>query len=155
MIGFRRATPADAVGLTELTLASKAYWGYDQDFMDRARPSLTVTRDYLDANECWIAESDEDAVGWFSLVRQTGGVLLDNFFVDPAHIGSGVGRLMWQESLARAEASGATRLTLEADPNAAGFYEQMGARLIGSVRAPITNRELPLYEVLIKTKGSG
>jgi GNAT superfamily N-acetyltransferase len=82
------------------------------------------------------------------------GLLLDNFFLLPAHIGSGVGRLMWDEALRRAEAAGAERMTLEADPNAAGFYERMGARPTGSVTATDTGRRLPVYEVrLIREKG--
>jgi len=51
-------------------------------------------------------------------------------------------------------------MTLEADPNAAGFYERMGARRTGSVRAPDTGRELPVYEMKVnrdgsRTRGSG
>ena len=44
---------------------------------------------------------------------------------------------------------GADRLTMESDPNAAGFYERMGARRTGSVTAPSTGRELQVYEVLL------
>ena len=142
--------------MTALTLASKAHLGYDRGFMDLARPSLTITQEYLEANESWVAEIDGETVGWFSLVAIPDGLLLDNFFVLPAHIGSGVGRLMWQEALNRAAAHGAERMTLEADPNAAGFYERMGARLTGSAKAPATGRELPVYEVgLAKTRKSG
>ena len=147
MVTFRPASPEAAEELTALTLASKAHWGYDEDFMARARPSLTVTPEYLEANDCWIAEIDSATVGWFSLVPIPGGLLLDNFFLLPAHIGSGIGRLMWEESVKRAEAQGAKRMTLEADPNAAGFYERMGARFSGSVKAPATGRDLPVYEV--------
>ena len=158
MVTFRRAAPEAAEELTALTLASKAHWGYDQDFMDLARPSLTVTPEYLEVNDCLVAEIDGATVGWFSLVPVPDGLLLglllDNFFLLPAHIGSGVGRLMWDEALRRAEAAGAERMTLEADPNAAGFYERMGARLTGSVTAPDTGRRLPVYEVrLIREKG--
>jgi GNAT superfamily N-acetyltransferase len=115
--------------------------------MKVARPGLTVTPGYLEANECWVAEVDGATLGWFSLVPIADGLLLDNFFVSPSHIGSGVGRLMWGEAVRRAEAAGVGRMTLEADPNAAGFYERMGARRTGSVRAPDTGRELPLYEM--------
>jgi hypothetical protein len=38
VVTFRRAAPEAAEELTALTLASKAHWGYDQDFMDLARP---------------------------------------------------------------------------------------------------------------------
>ena len=81
------------------------------------------------------------------------GLQLDNFFLLPAHIGSGLGRLMWDEALRRAEAEGVERMTLEADPNAAGFYERMGARLTGSATAPDTGRQLPVYEIRIKKSG--
>jgi GNAT superfamily N-acetyltransferase len=149
MITYRRTSPEDAVGLTELTIASKAHWGYDQDFMERARSSLTVTREYLAANDCWVAELDSGAIGWFSLVAVPEGRLLDHFWLLPVHIGIGLGRQMWQQALSRATAMGAERLILEADPNAAGFYECMGARRIGSVTAQSTGRQLPLYEVLL------
>jgi GNAT superfamily N-acetyltransferase len=160
MATFRRASPDEAEGLTAITLESKAHWGYDAEFMDLARRSLTVTPEYLEANECWIAEVDGDTVGWFSLVPIADGLLLDNFFLLPAHIGSGLGRLMWNEAVRRAGAAGVGRMTLEADPNAAGFYERMGARRTGSVRAPDTGRELPLYEMKLnreggRTRGSG
>jgi GNAT superfamily N-acetyltransferase len=147
MLTFRRASPEEAEALTELTIASKAHWGYDQDFMERARSSLTVTREYLEANQCWVAELDGGAIGWFSLVEQPRGLLLDNFWLLPVHIGLGHGRHMWREALSRAAAMGAERLILEADPNAAGFYERMGARRTGSVTTASTGRELPLYEV--------
>jgi GNAT superfamily N-acetyltransferase len=154
VVTFHRAPPKVAEELTALTLESKAHWGYDQAFMEVARPSLTVTPEYLETNECWIAESDGKTVGWFSLVPIPDGLLLDNFFLLPAHIGSGVGRLMWDQAVDRAEARGVERMTLEADPNAAGFYERMGARLTGSVTAPGTGRQLPVYEVqLIRKKG--
>jgi GNAT superfamily N-acetyltransferase len=144
---FRRASPDAADELTALTLASKAHWGYDAVFMEVARASLTVTPEYLEAHDCWIAEVDGKTVGWFSLVAIADGFLLDNFFLLPASIGSGVGRLMWDQAVDRAKALGAKRMTLEADPNAAGFYERMGARLTGSAKAPDTGRELPTYEI--------
>jgi GNAT superfamily N-acetyltransferase len=160
MARFRRASPDEAEGLTALTVESKAYWGYDAEFMNVARRGLTVTPEYLEANQCWVAEVDGATVGWFSLVTIADGLLLDNFFVGASHIGSGLGRLMWEQALRRAEAAGVGRVTLEADPNAAGFYERMGARRTGSVRAPDTGRELPIYEVKLtneggRTRGSG
>ena len=156
VVTFRRAAPEVAGELTAVTLASKAHWGYDEAFMEKARPSLTVTAEYLEANDCWVAHIDGKMVGWFSLVAIPKGLLLDNFFLLPAHIGSGVGRLMWKKALQRAQALGAERMTLEADPNAAGFYERMGARLTGTVRAADTGRDLPLYEVqLIRRRGAG
>ena len=50
MATFRRASATEAESLTALTLESKAHWGYDAEFMALARPSLTVTPEYLEAN---------------------------------------------------------------------------------------------------------
>jgi GNAT superfamily N-acetyltransferase len=149
MVAFRRAAPDESRRISELTFASKAHWGYDEAFMERARQDLAVTREYLEANECWVADSDGEVVGWFSLVDMPGSLRLDNFFLLPGHIGSGLGRRMWEQALTRAAERGADRLMLESDPNAAGFYERMGARHTGSVTAPSTGRELPVYEVLL------
>jgi GNAT superfamily N-acetyltransferase len=149
VLGFRRASPDDAGRLTELTFASKAHWGYDERFMERARPELVVTREYLEANECWVADQHGRLIGWFSLVDVPGGLLLDDFFLHPDHIGAGLGRQMWERALTRAAERGADRLTLESDPNAAGFYERMGARRTGSIISPSTGRALPMYEVLL------
>src|SRR5258705_3242354 len=143
MATFRRASAAEAEGLTALTLESKAHWGYDVEFMVLARPSLTVTPEYLEANECWVAEVDGAVAGWFSLVPVADGLLLDNFFVAPSLIGSGVGRLMWDEAVRRAEGAGARGMTLEADPNAAGVYVREGAGPTRSRRAAVTGPELP------------
>jgi N-acetylglutamate synthase-like GNAT family acetyltransferase len=147
VLTFRRASRDDAELLTALTIASKAHWGYDDAFMEKAQPDLKVTSKYLAANDCWVAEDRGKVVGWFSLVEQPSSLLLDNFFLDPACIGSGLGRQMWEQALSRAVTRGAERLTLEADPNSAGFYERMGARRAGSVIASSTGRELPRYEV--------
>lgn len=40
-------------------------------------------------------------------------------------------------------------LRVESDPHAVGFYERMGARLAGTVPAPVlgTARELPVLEL--------
>jgi N-acetylglutamate synthase-like GNAT family acetyltransferase len=144
---FRRAVPGEAEQLTEITIASKAHWGYDQSFMARARPELTVTRDYLETNDCWVAERDGRIAGWFSLVATDESLLLDNFFLLPAYIGAGLGRHMWQQALNRAVEMGAERLTLESDPNASGFYARMGARRTGSSPVRSTGRALPLFEI--------
>jgi GNAT superfamily N-acetyltransferase len=149
MLTFRRAAADESGPLSELTFASKAHWGYDEAFMERARQDLVVTSEYLAANECWVADHDGQVVGWFSLVDLPGSLLLDNFFLLPGHIGSGLGRQMWEQALTRAAERGADRLTLESDPNAAGFYERMGARRTGSVTAPSTGRKLPVFEVML------
>ena len=56
---------------------------------------------------------------------------MNKLFVEPRHIRSGVGRVLLAHAVAEARQRGAERLTILADPNAAGFYERNGAVRIG------------------------
>src|SRR5258706_2193877 len=95
--------------------------------MALARPSLTVTPEYLEANECWVAEVDGAVAGWFSLVPVADGLLLDNFFVVPSLIGSGVGGLMWEQAVRRGEGGGAGGVAGQAEtPRGGALLRDVG-----------------------------
>ncbi len=70
-------------------------------------------------------------------------------FVEPDHIGHGFGRELMRHAIARAgEAEHVERLVIQADPNAARFYESAGAVRIGERASDsIGGRMLPLYEI--------
>jgi len=73
---------------------------------------------------------------------------LEKLFVEPQWLGTGVGRALMAHAIDEARRRGAKRLTILADPNAAGFYERNGARLLGEAPSnAIPGRSLPLYEV--------
>ena len=73
---------------------------------------------------------------------------LEKLFVEPQWLGTGVGRALMAHAIDEARRRGAKRLTILADPNAAGFYERYGARLLGEAPSnDIPGRSLPLYEV--------
>jgi GNAT superfamily N-acetyltransferase len=75
---------------------------------------------------------------------------LEDLFVEPDHIGSGVGRALWEHAIDAARALGFARITLEADPGAEPFYLAMGGRRCGSVPSgSIPDRRLPLLEFSI------
>ncbi len=73
---------------------------------------------------------------------------LDKLFVEPQRIRTGVGRVLMAHAIDEARRRGAKRLTILADPNAAGFYERNGARRIGEAPSDaIPGRSVPLYEI--------
>ena len=51
-------------------------------------------------------------------------------FVDPPAIGGGAGRALFEAAVSLARRLGVARMTILADPNAAPFYERMGARFL-------------------------
>jgi GNAT superfamily N-acetyltransferase len=56
---------------------------------------------------------------------------LEDLWVLPDYIGKGVGKTLFKHAIQQAKLSGAERLELDADPNAAPFYTRMGCQVVG------------------------
>ena len=137
--------------LSALQMRSKAYWGYDAAFMQACKEELTLTPDHLTETAIAVAVLDDALAG----VAQVGPCGRDadllGLFVDPPFIGKGVGKRLFDWCLSAARDISETRLLIEADPDAAAFYERMGARRIGaSPSGSIPGRMLPLYEIPLR-----
>jgi GNAT superfamily N-acetyltransferase len=142
---IRRARPLDAAALAELAVVSKAYWSYDADFMERVRPALTPSADYIANNPVFVAEAADGAVvGFYGFAVRAGDVFLEDMWVRPSRIGAGLGRRLWEHAVATARAEGYSMFLIESDPNAAPFYVHCGARLVGEIESSATRRFLPL-----------
>jgi GNAT superfamily N-acetyltransferase len=129
--------------LGRIAVASKGYWGYDQDFLEACRPTLAVFED--DVPDIVVAERDGAVVGWYQLAGAAPEGLLDDLWVRPDVIGTGVGRLLWTDAVRTARLRGLHTLLIEADPHAEGFYRAMGAERVGEVASgTIAGRKLPL-----------
>jgi N-acetylglutamate synthase-like GNAT family acetyltransferase len=138
---LRPATQADHERLRELTLESKAHWGYD---LERVR-SWAATLDF--AREIWVAEMGGEIVAWAALRPADDGVCeLDDLWVEPAAIRSGIGTRLFRHAADQARAAGACALRWEAEPNAVGFYERMGAETVGTTTSE-WGRTLPVMQV--------
>ena len=62
-------------------------------------------------------------------------------------MGRGVGRALFKAAVGAGTPSRRATLTILADPNAAPFYERMGARFLRNAPSDaIPGRSLPLYE---------
>ncbi|MBI1213114.1 MAG: GNAT family N-acetyltransferase [Alphaproteobacteria bacterium] len=149
-ITVRAAHVREAHALSELCVRSKAHWGYDDAFMAQARPSLTVSTHQIEGGDVWIAEIDGKVAGMVALAKldEPGLVDLDKLFVEPSRIGSGTGRALMEIAVAQAKARGYTRMAILADPNAAKFYERMGAVYIADKASDaIPGRLLPYFEL--------
>ena len=80
---------------------------------------------------------DGAIVGFHSLAPGEGSWELDNLWVSPAFMRSGIGRRLLADALERARVGGATRVTVDSDPNAEAFYLRCGAVRCGEIPAPI------------------
>ena len=152
MLTIRNAKLGEAPSLTALCMRSKAHWGYDAEFMRRCVPSLTVSEQSIADGRVLVATDETGrAVGTASVMPygEGGGddAELGLMFVDPAAIGSGIGRALFGEAIKLARRLGYHRMTILADVNAAPFYERMGARFLHDAPSDaIPGRTLPFYE---------
>ena len=148
MIQLRDARQDELPALSELCLRSKAVWGYDDAFMLACRTELTLRPDELRSTHIQVAERYSIVVGLAQVkVAGTDADLL-KLFVEPALLGSGVGRLLFEWATATARGLGAVRMTIEADPGAAAFYERLGARHSGFAPSQsIPGRMLPRMQL--------
>lgn len=145
---IRPAARSDVDILTDLAMRSKASHGYDAVFMEQCREELAVDERTLSERDVWVAEAQGKIVGFFGLERPEDGVAIVNpIFIEPNLQQGGVGRALWRKLEERARFTGARAIGLDSDPNAVGFYEKMGCRIIGwSPSGSIPGRKLPKME---------
>ncbi len=144
---IRRAIATDAGVLSAIAQAAKRHWGYPEQWLQIWRPGLTFDAAQIAALEVFVSEAGSDVAGFYALVPGAPRWTLDHLWVRPERMGQGHGRLLVEHALARARASGATGLDIEADPNAESFYQHLGGRRVGEVAAPVpgaAERRLPL-----------
>ncbi len=153
---IRPARAGEAAGLTALCVRSKAHWGYDAEFMQRSAATLVVRAEDIVAGRVLVAIDAADAPVAVACVVPEGETAdLDLLFVDPPAIGSGAGRTLFAASVELAKFLGARTLTILADPNAALFYERVGALFVRNAPSDaIPGRVLPLYEYDLTRSGS-
>lgn len=145
---IRTGTLGEAASLTDLCVRSKAHWGYDAAFMKLSAAALSVSEGDIAAGHVLVAVDDASRVIGMACVLPEGDASdLDALFIEPPAIGSGAGRLLFDAAAALARKQGARRMTILADPNAAAFYERMGARFLRNAPSDaIPGRTLPFYE---------
>jgi len=149
---IRRARPAEAAVLSALALRSKAHWGYDADFLAACQDDLTLSADDIATSVVYVFDAADIPSGFYRLVLQDDDVAeLDALFVEPAAMGQGVGRRLWEHAVATATKLGCSEMVWQSDPQAEGFHLAMGALRAGeSVSTVMPGRMLPLMHFRLR-----
>ena len=141
---LRPAQPDEAEELSALCLRSKAIWDYTPEQVESFRAELTITAEDIEAHSIIVAESAGAYLGIAHVIPDGDIAVLEDLFIDPSTIGSGLGRELFQWAIHAARNAGAVTLTFDADPNAEPFYKHMGAVTVGrSASGSIPGRYLP------------
>ncbi|MEM1190471.1 MAG: GNAT family N-acetyltransferase [Pseudomonadota bacterium] len=152
---IREAIPQESNCLSALAFRSKGHWGYANEFMVACRRELTVEPSRLgtDDYQCFVAVDREEIIGFYTVERVSANSFeLEALFVEPEHIGRGVGRTLIKDATRRVSALGIKRLIIQSDPHAAQFYIAAGAVEVGMRESgSVPGRQLPLFEITLAT----
>ncbi|MGB9281814.1 MAG: GNAT family N-acetyltransferase [Pseudonocardiaceae bacterium] len=147
-IRIRSALPREADEITALARRSKGYWGYDRAVLARMSDMLTMNADQIRDGVVVVAEQDGALLGYYQLGGEPPDGELMDLFLEPAVIGTGLGRVLWDHAVKSASERGFRSLTLESDPHAEPFYLRMGAERIGEQEV-VPGRLLPLMRATL------
>jgi GNAT superfamily N-acetyltransferase len=143
-VTLRVAEARDVDQLRRMTIAAKAHWGHDLEWVR----SWVATGDFpgvaVARGEGRVLEINGVVAGWSALQHRGETAWLEDLWVDPQHMGRGFGKTLFLDAVARAAAAGARRLEWEADPDAVGFYERMGGRRARDSELTELGRVLPI-----------
>jgi GNAT superfamily N-acetyltransferase len=143
----RPARPHEAPRLSHLAMASKAHWGYDRAFMEACRAELTVDEDAMAGHAVGVCEDETGLAGFYGLAAEGTNGEVTHLFVAPDRMGRGVGRALWRDLVRVARARGLSRIMIDSDPNAEGFYRAQGCRPAGWAQSgSLPGRRLPRFE---------
>ncbi|KVP24809.1 GCN5 family acetyltransferase [Burkholderia multivorans] len=147
----RAARASDAGQLTTLARLSKAHWGYPREWLDLWEADLTITPETIDDSIGYVAEYEGWIVGfWIRAAMNCDRPTPGRLFVDPDHMGQGIGRALWAAVRQEAAARGIASFVIEADPHAAAFYLSLGAQRIGEKEsAVIPGRFFPILRIMV------
>jgi GNAT superfamily N-acetyltransferase len=146
-----RAKPENADALTRIAHSAKRHWGYPERWIEAWRNVLTMQPEFIAANVAYAAIENGRAVGVYALATEADGIHLDHLWILPEAMHRGIGRSLFDHAVQQAKAAGFATIKIEADPNAEGFYQRMGARRVGLSVSEVAGerRELPLLEFRI------
>ena len=99
-----KATISDAKKLTEISLKSKAFWGYSDALIESWRKDLTITSKMISNCEVYTFLVDAKVVGFYVLnLPKNNTIELEMLFVLPEFIGKGIGKQLLLHSFKKAK----------------------------------------------------
>lgn len=132
---IRQAKTTESKLLSDFTVTSKAVWGYDKDFLEKCRPHLIVSEEYISNWPVKVLEEEGKVLGYFSLKTIDGENRLDNLWISPEHIRQGHGSTLFNEAVSTAKELNWDYFRIATDKYAEKFYERLGFKNIGKVQS--------------------
>jgi N-acetylglutamate synthase-like GNAT family acetyltransferase len=139
------ANRSDLDALNKISVASKSYWGYPQDWMDKWLPDLQLTENDFSVQSIFKLEVGKSIIGFCAIQENKSNYEIMHLWVLPDHIGKGYGALLLNESLKKSVTQ-IKDIIVEADPNAEAFYARQGFSTFDKIASYPKGRFLPVMK---------
>ena len=147
---IRRAEPSDTGAARELIGRSMAVWDKPSDYLEEAMGLMSLSPEDIERDEAWVLDDGTQIVGFLRVSVSGTDAEIEELHLEPAWIGRGLGRRLFEQAVERARAVRAERLVWSTDRYALGFYLTMGGVITGSEPSGIAGDEpLTLMELRV------
>ena len=143
---FRKAVKQDLPVLNNISVNSKRYWGYPEEWIERWTKDLTLTVSDLITHETLVLEFEKRIIGFCSTKDQGDYYEVMHLWVLPEFIGKGYGETLLKETLTSFITEDKPIWVL-ADPNAESFYKKQGFMTFEKVESYPKGRFLPMMKM--------
>lgn len=152
---IEKPKPEEADELTRIMFDSKRHWGYPEEWF-KLWEDMTITPEKIRTWDFYVGRIQNEIVFFYSIkpLSTLGHFELEDCFVAPQHIGKGYGKILFDDVIVKLKdktknTHDRASLRIMSDPNAEGFYLQMGAIKIGEEPTKIPDRMFPILEYKI------
>lgn len=148
---IRRAQPQECTTISALGIRSKSHWNYPSQMMATFRSELTLLAEDIQNRRVHVMTIGHAIIGYYSLREiDSNAIELEHLFVDPNHLKHGYGSRLFHHAIELIKSTGFTRLVIQSDPNASGFYEKMSIPLVKTIPSSIPGRSIPCFELILQ-----
>lgn len=140
---FQRAVTEDLDILRRIAYHSEAHWGYSDTFMDIFDRIFNITEDFIKRNPVYVGYVQKEIAGFWGLQCREEQYELEYFYIHQEYLNQGLGKLMWGNLTAWCREHKISGFRFVTSHQAVGFYEKMGALVMGQTLSSIDGREIP------------
>lgn len=150
VLHFKDAEAKHAELLRDTLIASKGYWGYSHEQLEKWKSNLKFEETYIARNTVKLILKNNEVIGFFAIMKGDTNKL-DHLWLLPKAIGKGYGNLVFEQLIAECNRLDISSFYITSDPDAEGFYLKKGAFKVGEVYSEPQKRMLPKLKFTVAT----
>jgi ribosomal protein S18 acetylase RimI-like enzyme len=142
---FRTALISDLPRLNKISIQSKKYWGYPDEWMERWLDDLTLDEVKLATQQVLVLELNHQVVGFCSIEEHADHYEIHHLWILPDFIGKGHGKHLLDAAIERFTRADKPIMVVS-DPNAEPFYTRQGFVTFDKIESYPKGRYLPVMK---------